>query len=420
MTKTQWDRLIVDCRLATMAANGVTYGAIQDGALLIRDGRIFFAGRRSELPGDVLKATKNVDRMDGRWITPGLVDCHTHIVFAGNRVDEFEARLSGATYEDIARKDGGIMSTVRDTRAASQKDLTETAARRLHQMMREGLTTIEVKSGYGLDCETEIRMLRVARELGKQSGIRVCTTYLGLHTLPHEYKNDRVGYVRQVTNEILPSLKKEGLMDAVDAFMEPIAFTGEEISIFFQAAKTLGIPVKLHADQRGNRGGAMLAAEFRALSADHVEYADEEGVKALAGAGTVAVILPGAFLFLRETQKPPVELLRRFKVPMAIATDCNPGSSPIVSPLAAMHLSCTLFGLTPEEALAGMTCNGARALGLTNEIGTLEPGKYADLAVWSVAEPPELAYWLGHSPCVTTYVRGAPHSIISPLFAVSL
>ncbi len=403
-----WDRLIVDCRLATMRANGAPYGAIEDGALLIGDGRIVFAGPRNELPSDATNHTKEIDSLDGRWVTPGLVDCHTHIVFAGDRVADFEARLKGTSYEDIARKGGGIATTVRATRAASEADLVNSAALRLEHMIRDGLTTIEVKSGYGLDRDTEFRMLAVAKELGRRYGVRVCTTYLGLHALPAEFANNRSGYVNLVANEILPALKKATLIDAVDAFMEPIAFSGEEISTFFRAAKKLGLPVKLHADQRGNRGGAKLAAEFRALSADHIEHADEAGVKALAQAGTVAVILPGAFLFLRETQKPPLELLRRYKVPLAIATDCNPGSSPIVSPLAVMHLACALFELTPEEALAGMTRNGAHALGLGNEIGTLETGKTADLAVWSVEHPSELAYWLGLPLCEKTYVRGVP------------
>ncbi len=409
MTKA-WDRLIVDCRIATMRTDGTPYGTIEDGALLIGDGRIAFAGPRSELPADAEARTKDIDRLDDRWVTPGLVDCHTHIVFAGDRVADFDARQKGASYEDIARKGGGIATTVRATRAASEADLVETAARRLEQMIREGLTTIEVKSGYGLDRDTEFRMLSAAKELGRRYGVRVCATYLGLHALPPEYANNRASYLNLVVNEILPALKKAGLVDAVDAFMEPIAFTGEEISIFFQAAKKLNLPVKLHADQLGNRDGAKLAAEFHALSADHIEHADEAGVKALAQTGTVAVILPGAFLFLRETQKPPLELLRRYKVPMAIATDCNPGSSPIVSPLAAMHLACTLFALTPEEALAGMTRNGARALGLANDIGTLEIGKYADLAVWSIEHPSELAYWLGLKLCWKSYVRGAPLS----------
>lgn len=409
MTKA-WDHLILDCHLATMREDGTPYGAIEDGALLVSDGRIAFAGPRNELPADASARAKEIDRLDGSWVTPGLVDCHTHIVFAGDRVAGFEARLKGASYEEIARKGGGIATTVRATRVASEADLVKAAAPRLQQMIRDGLTTIEVKSGYGLDRDTEFRMLSAAKELGRRYGIRVCTTYLGLHALPPEYANDRSSYVNLVVNEILPALKKARLVDAVDAFMEPIAFTGEEISVFFQAAKQLGLPVKLHADQLGNRGGAKFAAGFQALSADHIEYADEAGVKALARAGTVAVILPGAFLFLRETQKPPVELLRRYKVPVAIATDCNPGSSPIVSPLAAMHLACALFTLTPEEALAGMTRNGARALGLAKEIGTLETGKWADLAVWQIAHPSELAYWLGQKLCRKTYVRGAPLS----------
>jgi imidazolonepropionase len=407
MTKA-WDRLILDCHLATMRADGAPYGAIEDGALLIVDGRIAFVGSRNELPTDASARAKEIDRLDGSWVTPGLVDCHTHIVFAGDRVADFEARLKGASYEEIARKGGGIATTVSATRAASENDLINSAATRLVQMIRNGLTTIEVKSGYGLDRDTEFRMLSTAKELGRRYGIRVCTTYLGLHALPPEYANNRSDYVNLVVNEILPVLKKAELVDAVDAFMEPIAFTGDEISTFFQAAIKLGLPVKLHADQLGNRGGAKLAAGFQALSADHIEHADEASVLALAQAGTVAVILPGAFLFLRETQKPPIELLRRYKVPMAVATDCNPGSSPIVSPQAAMHLACTLFALTPEEALAGMTRNGARALGLASDIGTLETGKFADLAVWSVEHPSELAYWLGQKLCWKSYVRGSP------------
>lgn len=407
MTKT-WDRLIVDCRLATMRANGAAYGAIDDGALLIGDGRIAFAGPRAELPSDALSNAKEVDRLDGRWITPGLVDCHTHIVFAGDRVGDFESRLKGASYEDIARQGGGIATTVRATRAASEKDLVEAASARLQHMIRNGLTTIEVKSGYGLDRDTEFRMLSAAKELGRRHGIRVCTTYLGLHALPTEYANNRTAYIELTINDVLPALKKSGLVDAVDGFMEPIAFTAKEISAFFGAAKKLGLPVKLHADQRSNGGGAALAAEYQALSADHIEHTDEAGVKALAKAGTVAVLLPGAFLFLRDTKKPPIELLRHHRVPMAVATDCNPGSSPVVSPLAVMHLACTLFGLTPEEALAGMTRNAARALGLANDIGTLEQGKYADLAVWPVEQPSELSYWLGRPLCEGSYVRGVP------------
>ncbi|MGQ0741117.1 MAG: imidazolonepropionase [Alphaproteobacteria bacterium] len=403
-----WDRLIVDCRLATMCANGAAYGAIEDGAVLINDGRIAFSGARRDLPADAESSAKHVDRLDGRWVTPGLIDCHTHIVFAGDRVAEWEARLKGESYEEIARRGGGIATTVRATRKASEGELLELAGNRLAQMLREGLTTIEIKSGYGLDRETEFRMLSAARELGRRFGVRASTTYLGLHALPAEYAHDRAAYVRLVCDEVLPELTRAGLVDAVDAFVEPIAFSAQEAAAFFSAAKRLGIPVKLHADQRSNGNGAALAAEFGALSADHIEHTDEGGVAALAKAGSVAVLLPGAFLFLRDTQRPPIELLRRHGVPMAVATDCNPGSSPLVSPLAAMHLACALFGLAPEEALAGMTRNAARALGLANSVGTLEAGKHADLAVWAVERPSELAYWLGNPLCHASYVGGAP------------
>ena len=404
---TGWDRLIVDCRIATMREGGTAFGAIDDGALLIRDGRIAFVGARKDLPSDSAKGAKQTDRLGGRWVTPGLVDCHTHIVFGGNRVADFEARLKGESYEDIARRGGGIATTVRATRAASEAELIEAATPLLEEMRRNGLTTVEIKSGYGLDRETESRMLSAAKELGRKQGIRVRTTYLGLHALPPEFANKRAAYVELVVNDVLPALAEAKLIDAVDAFLEKIAFTADEVETFFRAAKKLGLPVKLHADQLGNGGGAALAAEFQALSADHIEHTDEAGVKALAKAGTVAVLLPAAFLFLRDTHKPPIELLRKHKVAMAVATDCNPGSSPTVSPLIAMHLACVLFGLTPEEALAGMTRNGAHALGL-DDVGTLEAGKAADLAVWNVDQPAELAYWLGRPLCERTYVAGVP------------
>lgn len=401
-----WDRLITDCRIATMREGGAPYGAIEDGALLARNGSIAFVGARKDLPADAASA-KRTDRLDGRWVTPGLVDCHTHIVFGGDRVIDFEARLKGESYESISRRGGGIATTVRATRAVSEEELVEAASVRIEDMKRNGVTTIEIKSGYGLDRDTEMRMLSAARKLGRKHGIRVSTTYLGLHALPPEYAAKRAAYVELVANEILPALAKAKLVDAVDAFLETIAFTADEVSTFFRSAKKLGLPVKLHADQLSNGGGAALAAEFNALSADHIEHADEAGIKALAKTETVAVLLPSAFLFLRDTHKPPVELLRTHKVPMAVATDCNPGSSPTVSPLVAMHLSCILFGLTPEEALAGMTRNGARALGL-NSIGTIETGTAADLAVWNIEQPAELCYWLGRSLCERVYVAGNP------------
>lgn len=404
---TAWDRLVEDCRIATMREGGMAFGAIDDGALLISDGCIAFVGARKDLPSGAAKSAKQTDRLDGRWVTPGLIDCHTHMVFGGDRVADFEARLKGESYEDIARRGGGIATTVRATRSASEAQLVSGASSRLGEMKRNGLTTIEIKSGYGLDRETEFRMLLAAKELARKHTIRVRTTYLGLHALPAEFASKRTAYVELVVNEVLPALAKAKMIDAVDAFMEPIAFTADEVATFFRAAKKLGLPVKLHADQLSNGGGAALAAEFQALSADHIEHTDEAGVKALAKAGTVAVLLPAAFLFLRDTHKPPVELLRKYKVPLAVATDSNPGSSPTVSPLIAMHLACVLFGLTPEEALAGMTRHGARALGL-GDVGTLEQGKCADLAVWNVEQPAELAYWLGRSLCERAYVAGVP------------
>lgn len=407
MASMTWDRLIVDCRLATMIA-GTPYGAIENGALLIRDGRIDFAGAAKDLPFDAWRATKIIDRLDGRWVTPGLIDCHTHLVFGGNRVAEFEARAGGTRYEDIAREGGGILSTVRATRASSEEDLIAGAQARLGQMMREGLTTVEIKSGYGLDRDTELRMLSAARALGRHTGVRVHATYLGLHTLPPESVDDRATYVRFVAEDMLPAIAHARLADSVDAFLESIAFMREEVATVFNAAKKLRMPIRLHADQLCNGGGAALAAEYRALSADHLEYTDEDGVRALAKAGTVAVLLPGAFVFLRETQLPPIEALRRHGVPIAIATDCNPGSSPLLSPLMAMNLACAAFHLTPEEALVGFTRNAARALGLANEIGTLEAGKCADFAVWSIERPSELSYWMGGAPLWRCYAKGQP------------
>ncbi len=385
-------RLITDCRLATMAEGGAAYGAIDDGAILIRDGRIVWAGPRADLPSH--QATET-DRLDGRWVTPGLIDCHTHLVFGGDRSGEFEQRLGGATYEEIARAGGGIVSSVSATRAASEDELYASAVSRLAGLMATGVTTVEIKSGYGLDHDSELKMLRVARRIGREAGVRVRTSYLGLHAVPPEWKADRGRYVDLAVDGILPVAHAEGLVDMVDAYCEPIAFSTDEVGRLFDKARALGLPVKLHADQLSDGGGAALAAKYGALSADHIEHTGEAGVRAMARAGVVAVLLPGAYLMLRETTPPPIDLLRTHGVAMAVATDCNPGTSPLASMTAAINLACVQFRLTPEEALAGATRIAARALGLEKEIGTLEAGKAADLAVWDIERPAELAYWLG-------------------------
>jgi imidazolonepropionase len=390
-----WDSLWVDARLATMARNGLPYGAILNGAIAANDGRIAWVGAQADLPGVPKSLAREVVSAGGAWITPGLVDCHTHLVFAGNRAREFELRLEGASYEEIARAGGGIISTVSATRAASESELIESASRRLRALMAQGVTSVEIKSGYGLDLETELKMLRAARALANSHDVRVTTTFLGLHALPKEFAEDRAAYVDIVCNVMIPAVASEGLADAVDAFCENIGFTREEAARLFEASRACGLPVKLHAEQLSDQGGAALAAQHGALSADHLEWLDDEGVAAMAGAETVAVLLPGAFYVLRETRVPPVDKLRAAGVPIAVATDCNPGTSPIASPLAILNMACTLFHLTPEEALAGMTRNGARALGLADEIGTLETGKAADFVLWRIDDPAELAYWIG-------------------------
>ncbi len=399
------DRLLIDCHVATMVKGLVPYGAIQDAAVVIADGRIAWVGPRADLPA--VDATET-ERLDGRWVTPGLIDCHTHLVFGGDRSAEFEQRLGGATYEEIARAGGGIVSSVKATRAASEDDLFASAMTRLAGLKATGVTTLEIKSGYGLDRETELKMLRVARRIGREGGVRVRTGYLGLHAVPPEYRDDRAAYVDLAIDDILPAAHAEGLVDAVDAYCEPIAFTTEEVSRLFDKARALGLPVKLHADQLWNGGGAALAARYQALSADHIEHATEDGVAAMAAAGVVAVLLPGAYLMLRETQAPPVDLLRRHGVRMAVATDCNPGTSPVASMTAALNLACVQFRLTPEEALAGATREAARALGMLGEIGTVEPGKAADLAIWDISRPAELCYWLG-KPLLNAAYRNGKH-----------
>lgn len=389
-----WDRLWLRANLATMRPGGEPYGALADAALAIRDGRIAWLGPMAALPSREARA---VEDLDGAWVTPGLVDCHTHLVFGGDRSGEFEQRLEGVSYAEIARRGGGIRATVAATRAAGEGELLAAARRRLGALQARGVTTVEVKSGYALDLEGELRMLRVARALGRAGTADVVTSLLALHALPVEHDGDRRAYVELVKGPLLEAAAREGLADAVDAFCEGIAFSPEEVAELFAAASGLGLPIKLHADQLSNLGGATLAARFGALSADHLEHADEAGVLAMAAAGTVAVLLPGAFYTLRETQRPPVELFRRHGVPMAVATDANPGSSPLLSPLLALNMACTLFGLTAEEALAGMTRVAARALRLDDR-GVLEVGRRADLAVWRIGRPAELCYWLGLDP----------------------
>jgi imidazolonepropionase len=391
----RFDCLLINANLATMTATGAPYGAILDAALATLGGRIAWLGPMAEMPEH--EALQVIDVKNG-WITPGLIDAHTHLVFAGDRADEFEQRLLGATYEEIARRGGGIAGTVRATRGAGAGELDAAAQRRLQRLLAEGVTTVEIKSGYGLDLKTEIRMLEVARRLGRDPGVEVVTSFLGAHALPPEFASDRHAYLDRVCEEVLPEVARRGLADAVDAFCEGIAFTPEETARVFAAAKRHGLPVKLHADQLSDSGGAALAARHHALSADHLEHTSEAGARAMAAAGTIAMLLPGAFYTLKQSRIPPIEAFRRHGVPMAIATDCNPGSSPLCSLLLALNMACTLFGLSPEEALQGVTRHAARALGLAQDRGTLALGKRADLVSWRIETPAELVYWLGWCP----------------------
>ena len=403
------DLLILDCHVATMEPatepGGPAYGAVEDAAVLIKDGKVVWVGSQADLP---TRQARETHWLDGRWVTPGLIDCHTHLVFGGDRSGEFEKRLGGATYEEIARAGGGIVSSVAATRAASEDQLYASALRRLEGLKATGVTTVEIKSGYGLDADSELKMLRVARRIGRDAGVRVRTSYLGLHALPPEHRGPggRETYLDLAIDDILPAAHAEGLVDAVDAYCEPIAFTVEETSRLFERARGLGLPVKLHADQLSDGGGAALAARYGALSADHIEHTTGAGVAAMAEAGVVAVLLPGAYLMLRETTPPPVELLRRHGVAMAVATDCNPGTSPVASMTAALNLACVQFRLTPEEALAGATRIAAQALGLSDTAGRVAPGLAADLAVWNISRPAELCYWLGAPLLERRYVAG--------------
>lgn len=397
-----FDKVWLDARLATLRNELPGLGIVDGGAIAARDGRIVFAGPVADLPSR-WEARERI-RLDGRLVTPGLVDCHTHIVHAGSRAREFEMRLAGVSYEEIARAGGGIVSTVRATRAASTDELVAASLPRLDRLLAEGVTTVEVKSGYGLDDDAEARMLEAARALGTRRAVAVVTTYLGAHALPPEF-SDKNAYVDAVCAAI-PLLKRAGLIDAVDAFCEGIAFSPSQVARVFAAARAVGLPVKLHADQLSNLHGARLAAEYGALSADHLEYTDEDGAAAMAKAGTVAVLLPGAYYVLRETRKPPVAAFRQYGTRMAIATDCNPGTSPLTSLLLTMNMAATLFGLTVDEAIAGATREAARALGLAHEIGTLEPGKWCDLAVWDVEAAAELVYRIGFNPLHRRVFRG--------------
>jgi imidazolonepropionase len=400
----RFDRIWLDARLLTLEPGKSALGTIERGAIAARDGRIAFVGLRQDLPA----GWDAVERIpcEGRWITPGLVDCHTHLVFGGDRAREFEMRTAGATYEEISRAGGGILSTVASTRAAREDQIVTGALARVDRLLTEGVTTIEVKSGYGLDLDSEARLLRAARRLGVERAVSITTTFLGAHALPAEAGGDKEAYIARVCEEMLPAIAHEGLADAVDAFCERVAFTPEQTARVFAAAKAAGLPVKLHADQLSDSGGAKLAAEHGALSADHLEHANEDGVTAMARAGTVAVLLPGAYYMLRETQAPPVGLFRKHGASMALATDCNPGTSPITSLLVILNMGATLFRLTVEECLAGVTREAARALGLLDEIGTLECGKWCDLAIWNIERPAELVYWIGINPLHGRVWRG--------------
>jgi imidazolonepropionase len=398
------DHIWHGCRLATLSPSHQGLGAVEDGVIAATDGRIVYAGPAADAPSAL--DAKQRTNCDGRWITPGLIDCHTHLVYGGNRAQEFEQRLAGASYEEIARAGGGIVSTVKATRHASAEQLVAAALPRLDALIAEGVTSIEIKSGYGLELDTERRQLQAARRLGNERAVSVRTSFLGAHTVPPEMKGNSTGYIDAICDTMLPQIAAEGLADAVDAFCEGIAFSPDETARVFAKARALGLPVRLHADQLSNLHGAALAARFGALSADHLEYADDEGIAAMGQAGTVAVVLPGAFYFIRERQVPPIDAMRRHQVPIALGTDSNPGSSPLTSLLLAMNMGATLFRLTVDECIAAVTREAARALGLFAEKGSLERGKYCDLAIWDIERPAELVYRMGFNPLHTRVWHG--------------
>lgn len=397
----EWDIVFINANLATMDGRGVAYGTIENAAIATRGDRIVWTGSMDELPGKPEAMATEVFDAAGKWITPGLIDCHTHLVFGGSRAGEFEKRLQGVSYEEIARSGGGIVSTMTATREASEDTLVSAGMPRLSNLIREGCTTVEIKSGYGLETSAELKQLSAARVLGEALPVNVQTTFLGAHALPPEFMDRQSEYIERVVEEMMPAVAKSGLADAVDAFCESIGFTAAETEMVFEAAQTYNLPVKLHAEQLSDSGGAALAARFGALSADHLEFVSEAAVQAMAASGTVAVVLPGAFYTLRETHLPPIDMFRKYGVDIAIASDFNPGSSPVPSLLLMLNMSCTLFRMTPEEALSGATCNAAKALGLGSDRGTLEAGKRADLAVWNIGQPAELAYWAGYNPLHT-------------------
>lgn len=406
-----WDLLLINASLATFVGEA-TYGLLNDAAVACQDGQIVWIGSMRDLPAASAATAREVHDVGGALVTPGLIDCHTHLVFGGDRAQEFDLRLNGATYEEIAHNGGGIISTVRATRHASEDDLFAQSLPRARSLLADGVTTLEIKSGYGLELDAERRMLRVARRIGEELGVHVRTSFLGLHALPPEYKDRRDEYVDLVCDEMLPALASEGLVDAVDAFCEGIGFTRAETQRMFEHARQLGLRVKLHAEQLTDLDGAALVAEFGGLSADHLEYLSDTGIQAMARAGSVAVLLPGAFYALRETRLPPVASLRSHGVPIAIATDCNPGTSPLLSLRLAANMACTLFRLTPEEALRGITVNAARALGL-HERGTLAVGKRADLVMWNARQPAELCYWVGGGLVRQVWMSGVAASLPS-------
>ncbi|MGI9271769.1 MAG: imidazolonepropionase [Woeseiaceae bacterium] len=402
-----WDLLITDARIATMRDDGSDYGLIEDGAIAIADGTLAWVGAQSQLPDN--EAADSIS-VAGRWITPALIDCHTHLVFGGDRAAEYEQRLGGASYAEIAQAGGGIMSTVRATRAESSNALLVSAVQRTRALMQDGVATIEIKSGYGLDFDNEIKCLKVARELAKTTGLTIRTSLLAAHAVPPEFASDADGYVEFICDTLLPAVAEQELADAVDAYCESIAFSATQVAKVFARARELDLPVKLHADQLSDSGGAALAAQNSALSADHLEYTSSAGVHAMSAAGTIAVLLPGAFVTLKETQLPPVAQLREQKVPIAVATDCNPGTSPLLSVCEAMALASRVFGLTPAESLAGATRIAARALGLSDR-GVIENGQRADLAVWDIAHPRDLSYWMGTQPLSNLFIAGQDASL---------
>ena len=410
-TSQRWNHLWINARIATMNNNGEPYGMIENGAIAVQGDRIAWLGAMADLPDTPEALATDVTDCDGQLVTPGLIDCHTHLVYGGDRSAEFEMRLNGASYEEIARAGGGIISTVKATRAASEEELYQHALPRLQRLLADGVTTVEIKSGYGLALEHEAKQLRVARKLGDDFPVSVKTTFLGAHALPPEYAERSDDYIEVVCHEMLPAIHKEGLADCVDAFCEGIGFSVEQTERVFNAAEKHGLPVKLHAEQLSDLGGSGLAAKHNALSADHLEYLNNDDIAAMAASGTVAVVLPGAFYCLRETKLPPIQALRDAGVPIALATDCNPGSSPVVSLLLMLSMGCTFFHMTPEETLAGVTRNAAKALGVIDDVGTLEVGKRADLVLWRAKNPAQLSYLVADMPCQQVLFAGQPRAL---------